>query len=147
MLTGIDPRMTADLLYCLARMGHGDELVLADRNYPSVNTARTCCETSVIDLPGLNAPEAADIISALMPLDGFTDYAALRMEIDGAPKEIAEVHMDVWDVLRPRLPEGGELKSIERQSFYSHARKAFAVVQTTEDRPFGCFILRKGVVF
>lgn len=147
MLIGIDARMTADLLYCLAQMGHGDEIVVADRNYPSASTAAHCCIPEVIQLPGLNAAEAADLITSVMPLDSFTDYAALRMQVDNRPDEITEAHQAVWDVLTPRLPEGAKLSSIERQSFYGHAQNAFAIVQTTEDKPFGCFILRKGVVF
>lgn len=147
MLIGIDGRMTPPLLYCLARMGHGDEIVIADANFPAASTAAACTLPEVIELPGLDAPAAADLITGIMPLDGFTDHSALRMQIDGAPEEEGAVHRDVWQVLRPRLPEGGALGRIERQDFYRHARTAFAVVHTSEPRPYGCFILRKGVVF
>lgn len=147
MLNGIDRRITPALLHCLARMGHGDEIVIADANFPAASTARHCDVTVALPLAGLDAAEAADAITSLMPLEGFADYSALRMEIDGAPDEIGEVHRAVWDVLEPRLPEGGRLASLERQAFYAHARRAFAVVLTAEARPFGCFILRKGVVF
>jgi len=132
VLIGIDALMPPDLLFCLARMGHGDEIVVADSNYPSESTACHCIEKSVIQLPGLNASDAIKLISSVMPLDYFTEYAALRMEVD---------------VLEKVKPNEANLASIERQSFYTQARKAFAVVQTTEVRPFGCFILRKGVVF
>ncbi len=147
MLIGIDARMTPELVYVLARMGHGDELVLADANYPSVSTARHCVVTEPVMLTGLGAAEAADLITSVMPLDGFTDYAALRMEVDGRPDDLNDVHREVWDVLTPRLPDGARLASIERQAFYAHARSAFAVVHCSEPRAFGCFILRKGVVF
>lgn len=147
MLIGIDRRMTPDLLHCLALMGHGDEIVIADANYPAQSTARHCAHPTAINLPGLYASEAVELITQLMPLDGFFDYSALRMEIDGQPQTMGEVHEEVWAVLKPKLPESGKLSSIERQEFYSHARRAFAVVHTAESRPFGCFILRKGVVF
>ncbi len=147
MLNGIDKRMTPALLHCLARMGHGDELVIVDANYPAESTARHCVETETIPLAGLDTVAAADLVTGLMPLDGFGDYSALRMEIDGQPEQLGEVHQEVWDILNQRLPEGGVLSSIERQDFYAHARTAFAVIQTSEARPFGCFILRKGVVF
>ncbi|WP_158969908.1 RbsD/FucU family protein [Chachezhania sediminis] len=147
MLNGIDRRISPALLHCLARMGHGDEIVIADANFPASSIARHCQVTEALPLTGLDAVEAIDVITTLMPLDGFTDYAALRMEIDGAADTVGEVHQAAWDVLEPRLPEGGGLSSLERLAFYEHARQAFAVVLTAEARPYGCFILRKGVVF
>ncbi|MEM7377624.1 MAG: RbsD/FucU domain-containing protein [Pseudomonadota bacterium] len=147
MLHGIDPKLTPELLYCLARMGHGDELVVADANYPSTTTAATCRLTEVLHCPGCDAVELVRLITDLMPLDGFHDYAALRMEIDKAPDEMSAVHEAAWAVMAPCLPEGGVLASIERQDFYGKAARAFAVVQCTEMRPFSCFILRKGVIF
>jgi len=147
MLFGVDARIPPNLLYALARMGHGDELILADRNYPAATTAANCIVNEPICLPGFNAPFAADLITSAMPLDGFAEYSALRMQIDNDPDRLAEVHVEVWDVLEPCLPKGGVLSSIERQEFYEQAQTAFAVVQTGEERPFGCFILRKGVIF
>ncbi|SNY90229.1 L-fucose mutarotase [Cohaesibacter sp. ES.047] len=146
MLIGIDKSMTPALLHCLARMGHGDEIVIADANFPAESIAHHCVVPEVLDLPGLDCPAAAALITSLMPLDGFTDYCALRMEIDGEPDTVGEVHQHVWDVLTPRLPDDGVLGSIERQAFYAHAKTTFAVVRTAETRPYGCFILRKGVV-
>lgn len=147
MLHGIDIRTTPELLFCLARMGHGDEIVVVDSNYPAVSTAATCTHSQVIRYPGQDAASVVDVITKLMPLDPFIDYAALRMQVDDAPDDVAAVHQDVWDVITPRLPEGAALSSIARLDFYRHAAKAFAVVQCDEARPFGCFILRKGVIF
>lgn len=147
MLIGIDKRTTPELLYCLAQMGHGDEIVVADSNYPATKTAATCTLQQVIRYPALDAAIVTDLITRLMPLDSFTDYAALRMQIDGAPDEMGDVHNEVWDVLRPRLPEGAQLSSIARPDFYQQAARAFAVVHCGESRAFGCFILRKGVIF
>jgi len=147
MLKGIDGRMTPELLHCLARMGHGDELALVDSNYPAESTALRCVERRVIRLAGMDAPEAAGLVTSVMPLDGFTEYCALRMEVDGRPDEMTEAHRAVFDVLGAAMPDGAALGSIERQAFYRHAAGAFAVVQCDEGRPFGCFILRKGVVF
>jgi len=100
-----------------------------------------------IQMTGFDAAEVAELICGLMPLDGFSDAAAYRMEIDGAPDEMGDVHKDVFAVLGAAKPEGAVLGSIQRQDFYGRARAAFAVVRTTEARPFGCFILRKGVIF
>ncbi|WP_163849783.1 RbsD/FucU family protein [Pseudooceanicola aestuarii] len=147
MLNGIDGRITPTLLHCLARMGHGDDLVIADANFAADSTARHCVVDRPIPLAGLDAVQAIDVITGLLPLDGFGDFAALRMEIDGDAQEMGEVHHQAWAVLRPRLPEGGQLTNCPRPRFYDHAKTAFAVVQTAETRPFGCFILKKGVVF
>lgn len=146
MLHGINPSVTADLLTVLARMGHGDEIVVADANFPAASTAASCQWPEPIAYPGFEAPQMVGLIVDLMPLDAFFGYAALRMEIDDAPQEMGEVHKETFDLLTPRLPDGAKLSSIERQAFYTHARTAFAVVQCSEHRPFGCFILRKGVI-
>ncbi len=147
MLHGINPAISPELLYILARMGHGDELVLVDANYPAASTAQTCTVPDVVTYPGMSSAEVADLITELMPLDNFHTYGALRMEVDEQPNEVNAVHQDVFAVLTPRLPEGATLGSIERQAFYAKAKTCFAVVQCSEMRAFGCFILRKGVIF
>jgi len=143
MLLGIDPRVPPRLLDTLMRMGHGDEIVIADANFPSASTA----SETPIEMTGFNAVEVADMICALMPLDGFSEAAAYRMQIDGAPDDMGEVHTEVFAVLEAAMPDGAKLSSIERPAFYPRAATAFAVVQSAEPRPFGCFILRKGVIF
>ena len=147
MLNGIDPRTSAELLSVLAHMGHGDEIVVADANYPAARTVHSCTHDIVISYPGHNAALVCDLITKLMPLDGFHDHAALRMEVDKAPNEMTDAHTEVWQLLEQRLPENAVLASIERHAFYQRAAKAFAVVHCGETRPYGCFILRKGVVF
>lgn len=147
MLLGIDPRVTPELMDCLIRLGHGDEIVIADRNFPSASTAAECVIPEVIRMPGMQATEVVDVITRLMPIDSFAEYGALRMEIDGEPDLLNTCHQEVFDLLRRVAPDGAHLKSLERQEFYAHAKKAFAVVSCSEDRPFGCFILRMGVVF
>lgn len=146
MLIGIDPRTTPELLSVLARMGHGDEIVIADANYPSSWSASTCVVSDLIQYPGHTATDVVDVITRLMPLDSFHTHSVLRMEIDNAPDEMGAPHQEVWDLLTPRLPEGGILASLERQAFYKRAGHSFAVVQCNEFRPYGCFILRKGVI-
>ncbi|MGV6848540.1 MAG: RbsD/FucU family protein [Marinibacterium sp.] len=147
MLIGLDARMTPDLLYALARMGHGDEIVVADANFPAASTARHCQMDRPIDLTNMTAPAAIGLICTLLPLDAFVPEGALRMEVDGAPDQVDEVHAEAWAVVNANNPDGAGLGSIERQAFYARARGAFAVAHTAEARPFGCFILRKGVVF
>ncbi len=147
MLIGIDANMTPDLLDCLMRMGHGDEIVVADANFPAASIAAHTHWGDVIHLPATDAPAATRLITKLMPLDGLSDFCALRMEIDDAPDEMGQVHTQVCAVLDAAMPVGAKHGHIERQNFYARAASAFAVVATTDIRPYGCFILRKGVIF
>ncbi|MEH7828327.1 RbsD/FucU family protein [Gemmobacter denitrificans] len=145
MLKGIDPRVTPDLMDVLMRMGHGDELAVVDSNYPA--HALPTRSNRVVELPGLDVVQGLGLILGLMPLDGFTDYGALWMERDGAGSNPDPVHRAALEVIAAALPEGAQARSLERQAFYAHAPGCFAVVRCTENRPFGCFILRMGVVF
>ena len=150
MLHNIDTRITPELLYILSQMGHGDEIVVADRNFPSYSIGSNCIVKVPIILTNLNASETVEAICSLLPLDTFSDYGALRMEIDNEPASKNEVHQEVWLILN-RIGADQKIKiqksSLERQDFYSHASSSYAIVQTNESRPFGCFILRKGVIF
>ena len=147
MLFKIDSNCSPELLYCLAQMGHGDELVIADRNFPATSTALQTCFQKVIPMPGFSALAAIETITSLLPLDGFVDHAAVRMEIDGAPEEMNETHTAVFSFLKTVIPKGASLGHISRLEFYGRARRAYAVVSTSEVIPYGCYILRKGVIF
>ena len=144
MLKGIDPLLNADLLYALAAMGHGDELVIADSNFPATSVAEG---SILVRLDGVDAPRAARAILSVFPLDSFVEAPLHRMEMVGDPDTVPEVQQEVHAVARDA--EGGDvtMAGIERFAFYDRARQAFAVVQTGEARPYGCFVLTKGVVF
>jgi len=81
MLKGINANVTPDLMNCLMRMGHGDELVIADANFPAQATATDTSLAEVIYLPGFSAPKAIELITDLLPLDEYSDACALRMEL------------------------------------------------------------------
>jgi L-fucose mutarotase len=146
MLIGLDNRLTPALLHTLAAMGHGDEIAIVDTHFPAMSTARQCVVRTPIELPGVNAAEAAEVITTLLPLDQFSDEPALRMEIDGAPDELGDVHRDVSLVLASRLPAHSDVFGISCHDFYKRAAQAYAIVICGETRPYGCFLLRKGVV-
>ena len=147
MLHGINPNCPPELLYCLARMGHGDEIMIADRNYPTYAHAADAPVSQPIALPGFDALAAIKLITELMPIDHFHAYGALRMEVDGAPAEMNASHRAVFAHLAEVAPVEAVLGHIERQAFYRQAKQVFGIVHTTEDHPFGCYILRKGVIF
>jgi|TARA_B110000967_G_scaffold77488_1_gene80060 L-fucose mutarotase len=143
MLKGIDPILNADVLYALRAMGHGDDLIIADTNFPSDSVARETVLGEVLRIDR----SAADVIRAVLslyPIDTFVDDAAARMQVVGEPNKILpvmeEVQAQVTAVNGPKLIE------IERFAFYDRSKKAYAVIQTGERRFYGCFAFRKGVV-
>ena len=133
---------TPDLLHALASMGHGDEIAIVDANFPSASMARRLIR---MDAAGL--PEVLDACLQLLPLDGFVDHPALRMEVVGSPAEIPVVQQECQALIDRHEGLGRvTLAGIERHAFYARAREAYAVVATGEPRPYGCIILKKGVV-
>lgn len=147
MLKHIPAFMDAELLWVLAAMGHGDELAVVDRNFPALSLASTTTSRRLVTLNGMDAPGAIAGIVELMPLDHFVDTALWRMDPVDHPGVVLPVHHDVMaacDAAEGRPMACGVL---DRHGFYAAAGRCFAIVQTSENRPYGCFILKKGVVF
>ena len=143
MLKGLDPILNADVLYALRAMGHGDDLIIADTNFPSDSVARdtTLGEVLRIDRP---AAEVVRAVLSVYPIDTFVDDAAARMEVVGEPDTILPVMEEVQAEVT--AVGGPQMMSIERFAFYDRAKQAYAVIQTGERRFYGCFALRKGVI-
>lgn len=146
MLKGIDPRLTAEILYALRATGHGDYLVIADRNFPADSIARHTATGALLRMDNLTAPQAADAILSVMPLDSFVEDFAGRMEVIGAPDEIPAVQAEVQAVVDAAAGAHRPIPGVERHAFYDLARGAFAVIQTGEARFYGNFMFRKGVI-
>ena len=145
MLININPILSPELLFNLRSMGHGEKLILADANFPSNSS-----NNKVIRLDGVNIQNAATAILSVFPLDSFIEShggsAALRMEVDNKPYELTETHKEFIEVVKKVSGENWKVGSISRQDFYEEAKKAFCIVATTDARPFGCFVLTKGVI-
>jgi L-fucose mutarotase len=146
MLKGLDPVLSADVLHALKSMGHGDDLIIADLNFPSDSVSRSTILGKLLRLENVSAARAVRAVLSVMPLDSFVAEPALRMEIVGKPDEIppvqAEVQAEIDKAEGKRLTMG----SIERFAFYDLARKSYCVIQTGERRFYGCFVLKKGVI-
>jgi L-fucose mutarotase len=147
MLKHVPAFMDAELLWVLAAMGHGDELAVVDRNFPARSVAMETQSGKLITLAGLDAPASIGGILELMPLDSFVEAPLAWMDPVDQPGTILSVHMDVLEVCRQREMRDVGHALIERHQFYAAAKTCFAVVQNSENRPYGCFILKKGVVF
>lgn len=142
MLKGIDALLGPELLMVLAAMGHGDEIVLADANFPGTAIAARTVHGRLLrmDCP---APRALRAVLSLLPLDGFEPDPVMTMQVVDDAAAVPEVVAEARPIV---AAEGAAMGSLERHAFYDRAGRAFAVVQTAETRIYGNFILRKGVI-
>ncbi|WP_407180668.1 RbsD/FucU family protein [Bradyrhizobium sp. STM 3562] len=146
MLKTIDPVLNADVLYALRAMGHGDDLVLCDANFPADAIARQSGLGRLLRIDNVTAGRAARAILSVLPLDSFVDKAVLRMEIVGQPDEVPPVQAEVQKEIDAAEGRPYPMGSIERFAFYELAKKAYCVIQTGERRFYGCFVFKKGVI-
>ncbi|ESY09562.1 RbsD/FucU family protein [Mesorhizobium sp. M0615] len=145
MLKGINPLLNADVLQALRAMGHGDDLVIADTNFPADSVAKQTVLGKLLRIDA-SAADVAKAVLSLYPLDTFVDDAAARMEIVGKPDEIPPVQKEVQKEIDKAEGKAWPMISVERYAFYERAKKAYCVIQTGERRFYGCFAFRKGVV-
>ena len=146
MLKRIDARLNPDVLHALALMGHGDELVVADANFPAASTASKTDYGRLLYLGNLTLAEAVDAILSLMPLDTLVDEFACRMQVDEAPNELPPVQAEAQATIDRSEGTPRPLAGLDRHSFYARAKQAYAVILTGERRFYGTVVLRKGVI-
>ena len=146
MLKSIDPVLGADVLYALRSMGHGDDLVLCDANFPADAVARRTVLGRLLHIDNVPASRAARAVLSVLPLDSFVDEPALRMEIVGQPNEVPPVQIEVQAEIDAAQGRPSPMGSIERFAFYERAKNSYCVIQTGERRFYGCFIFKKGVI-
>lgn len=146
MLKGISPLLNSDVLYALRAMGHGDDLIICDTNFPADSIARQTRLGRLLRIDNVTAAEAVAAILSLYPLDSFVDDAAARMEIVGNPSDIPLVQQEVQKAIDAAEGRSWPMIGVERYAFYERAKQAYCVVQTGERRFYGCFALRKGVI-
>jgi L-fucose mutarotase len=146
MLKSIDPLLNADVLYALRSMGHGDDVVLCDTNFPADAVARQTMLGRLLRIDGVTAGRAARAILSVLPLDSFVEKPASRMEVVGKPDEVLEVQTEVQAEIDRAEGRSWPMGSVERFAFYDLAKKAYCVIQTGERRFYGCFVFKKGVI-
>lgn len=147
MLKNVPAFMDADLLWVLAAMGHGDELAVVDRNFPARSVAMETLSGKLITLEGMDAPGAISGILEMMPLDHFVEAPLVWMDPVDQPGTQLPVHTNVLAACTDSEGRNIGYSAMERHQFYAAAKRCFAVVQNSESRPYGCFILKKGVIF
>src|SRR5215475_12942435 len=127
-------------------MGHGDDLVLCDTNFPADAVARQTRLGRLLRIDNVTAGRAARAILSVLPLDSFVPQPALRMEIVGKPDEVPQVQTEVQAEIDAAQGQPSPMGGVERFEFYELAKKAYCVIQTGERRFYGCFIFKKGVI-
>ena len=143
MLKGIPAILSPELLKVVCEMGHGDELVIADGNFPAESMGK---DAIVVRADGHGVPEMLDAILQIIPLDQYVDQpAALMKVVPGDP-----VVPVIWDEYRALLKKHGEdpdkVEMMERFAFYDRAKNAYAVIATGETAIYANVLLKKGVV-
>lgn len=141
MLHNIPPILSPDLLHSLRAMGHGDEIVITDANFPG-----TSIGPKLHRLDGISATATLAAILSLLPLDNFVPDPAHVMQVVGAPDTIPEIIAEFQRIIDDRADMPAKIVSLERFAFYERAKQAYAIVQTGETRLYGNIILKKGVI-
>jgi len=141
MLKGVSPLISPELIKLLMEMGHGDEIVIADGNFPSASVARR-----LVRADGLGGAALLDAVLALFPLDQYVEKpAALMAVVPGDPYQ-----PDIWDeyrtVIQHHEPGFKDFEMVERFAFYDRARQAYAVLASGEMALYANIILKKGVI-
>ena len=140
MLKGISPLLSPEFLDALHRMGHGDEIVLADAHFPGESLG-----VPVVRADGLRISDLLDAILPLFELDGYVDAPLVMMAVvagDTLDPSVEATYRLAVDRHAPKTPP---IARIDRFAFYDRARKAFAVVMTGETAKYGNILLKKGV--
>ena len=144
MLKGIPPILSPALLKALCEMGHGDELVIADGNFPSESMGKNAL---VIRADGHGAAEILDAVLQLMPLDAYVERPVALMDL--VPGETCPAPA-IWKTYRQILdrhePDHSSAEMMERFAFYERAKKAYLIIATGETAIYANVLLKKGVV-
>ena len=141
MLRNLPPILGPSLLYALRAMGHGDQIVIADANFPAESSGPEC-----IRLDGIPATDALKAILQVMPLDTFVEAPARTMQVVGDPDAVPEIVAEFQSIIDGTADKPAKISTLERHAFYEAANSAFAVVQTGETRLYGNIILTKGII-
>ena len=146
MLKGIDQRLSADLVHALMLMGHGDDLVICDVNHPAATIAGQTTLGRLIDMAGCDILTATRAILSLMPLDTYVAAPVARMQVVGDAGQVLPLFTAMQALCSAVEGRPVDFQALDRFAFYAAAKQAFCIVRTSDSGPYGCFILKKGVV-
>ncbi len=141
MLKNIPKIISPELLKILAEMGHADEIIIADGNFPGAALAQR-----LVRADGHGVPELLEAILQLFPLDPYNEEQAYLMEVVPGDDYVPEIWETYAKILKAGAAEGVTIGHIERFAFYERAKKAYAIIQTSEAALYANIILKKGVI-
>ncbi len=142
MLKNISPIVSPELLKVLCEMGHGDEIVIADSNFPA-----HAVNNRVIRADGIGGVDMLKAVISLIPLDTYSDPNAMLMQLcDGDENLPTPIWNEYKNVLIESEGENVKMGQIERFAFYERAKKAYAVIATGETEIYANLIIKKGVI-
>lgn len=144
MLKGISPIISPELLKALAQMGHSDELVIADGNFPCHTMGKNAI---VIRADGHGVPEILDAILELLPLDTYVEKPVALMQVcEGDTCGTPEIWQTYEEILAKHEPAHHDIEYTERFAFYERAKDAYLIIATGEKAIYANILLKKGVV-
>mmetsp|Transcript_37084 Transcript_37084/g.37761 ORF Transcript_37084/g.37761 Transcript_37084/m.37761 type:complete len:144 (+) Transcript_37084:174-605(+) len=141
-LKNIPDSITPELLYALARMGHGDSIVIADANFPSDSVAAECILKEPIRVRGSTTDILRDVLH-LLPLDSYSDHPVMVMDRVQSDKE-RNLEVVAYNIIK--AVANRDIHHVERFLFYEKSKKAFCIVQTDDRKPYANVIVQKGVL-
>ena len=141
MLKGIASVLSPELLKILMEMGHGDEIVIADGNFPAASMAQRLVRSD-----GNGVPELLEAILQLFPLDQYVDRPIGLMAVVAGDTYQPVIWDEYREIVRKHEPQFSDFEYVERFAFYERARKAYAVLASSEKALYANIILKKGVV-
>ncbi|MBX9975859.1 RbsD/FucU family protein [Cytobacillus firmus] len=143
MLKGIPPIISPELMKALMEMGHGDEIVLADGNFPAAS--HSIPSNQLINGHGHGVPELLTAILKFFPLDTYVQFPIMLMNTvkgDNSPA----IWKEYEDIVNKLSEFPVRIEKLEREDFYKRSKRAYAIVATSERAPYGNMILKKGVL-
>lgn len=142
MLKGVPKILSPELLKILCEMGHGDEIVIADANFPSANYGKR-----VIRADGISGTAILDAILSVFPLDTYSDPNMILMQLMDCDK--GKINPTIWEEYKEianKKDKNVKVGNIDRFNFYDIAKEAYAVIATGEEAVYANIILKKGVI-
>ena len=146
MLKKIPRELNAEILNVLMLMGHGDDLLICDVNHPAATIAAETTYGQLVNLSGTDIEGGLTAILELLPIDTFVPAPIKRMQVVGDADAVLPIFQRIQRVVNAAEGRPIQIEALERFAFYEAAKACFAVIRTSDPGPYGCFIVRKGVI-
>lgn len=141
MLKGIPKIISPELIKILMEMGHGNEIIIADGNFPSAAYAQR-----LIRCDGHNVPELLDAILKFFPLDSYVENPVALMAVVPGDTTKPVIWEEYKGIIKNHEGDPDKIEFVERFAFYERAKDAYAIIATSEPALYANIILKKGVV-